>query len=161
MLGSSGRLHLLYGTSSTIRHWLWGGERWSQGENLALTGLDGFTDLAAALLPDGRLGLVYIGQVTDAESKAQIDTLFFASRPLEDPMTGPPPAVPTAVVTPVPTEMPTPMPTPTIFPANAVENEIESPSGGELGLVLGILPAGLIVLLGLVLGIWAMRGGRR
>jgi hypothetical protein len=160
-LGSTGRLHLLYGTSATIQHWLWNGQRWSQGNNLALTGLDGISDLATALLPDGRLGLVYVGQITDAETQAQVDTLFFTSRPLEDPPTGPPLALPTATVTSLPTEMPTPMPTLTSLTTNELDSEIESPTGEERGLVSGILPAGLIVLVAFGLGLRAMRSGRR
>jgi hypothetical protein len=165
------RLHLLQLTNETLQHWIWDNDGWLAQEELKMDGLVLSTAeaLTAAIASDGSLAAIYMGQISDEASEQLQDTLFFASRPLDLPDTMPTP-LPTLMPTPLPTATvtptPGPLPTPTVVFSTELNNEQMSPlmpivgSSRWGGLVVGLIPAALLVLLVFLVGIWLVRAGR-
>ena len=167
-------LQLLAATAETppaLAAWLWDGARWTavEGYDLPAAAAPASTALtaalAAAIAPDGALGVLYPGHAAASDSPPP---LYFTGRALPLPETLPTP-LPTLTPTPPPTATPSPtslpQPTPTVvFPTT---NEgLVLPGIGELagnnvlvaGAVLALIPAGLIILLALL---YYLRPGRR
>jgi hypothetical protein len=156
----NGQLHLLHGTIPALQHWLWNGGRWSRAEDLSLKDSLAINELTAAIVPGAGLGLVYSGQILDETTQQLQNSLSFSIRPLGSQSNA---AVPT--LPPVTTLVPTPTLTPTVarppssspVPTLAVIAEVAPASGQQNALASGILPAGLIVLVGFAVGLLVVR----
>jgi hypothetical protein len=141
-----------------IQHWTWADERWAAGESLT-PGKGTVAEvnlLAAAVSPVGEMGTLFSGLE---------GVLYFSSRMLELPAVVPTP-LPTLTPTPLPEATPSPtpqpLPTPTVFfptesgGGSALTLPIDS-SGTLFGAIVGIVPAGLIVLVALFVGVRLLR----
>jgi hypothetical protein len=163
-LDASGRLSLLTSDFPFIQHWLWNGERWSRAEDLALDKAVAINELAATVVSDGSLGLIYSSrQASEIDGEAREDLLFFASRLLDGvaaPVAVPqPPATVTRAATP-PAPTAEPLPSPVATQPDVAVAGAPMPSSQETAVTSGILPAGLVVLLGFALGLRLVRHGR-
>jgi hypothetical protein len=173
---AAGHLHLVYEEGSRLHYRLWNGERWAQAEGLALgrTAVSDVSTLAVAVTGDRSLALVFAGRAerksgTGSDQTGNVQqvageqpfVLQFARQPLDYP--DPAPEVTTAAVVTsetsvVPTASPSPSPEPAAAP---VENSGRQESAASLlnSLTLqmivaaALLPAGLLIVLVLVLGI--------
>jgi hypothetical protein len=169
LLDGAGRLHLVQiGVGGfaglTLQSWLWAGPGastgadagWLAGERLALADLTEPGSLAAISPGDGGLATVYLAQSLD-EDEQVIYGLYFNQRPLQLPDT-------------LPTPLPTFTPQPTaVESANTLEATptpalvfSTAPQGGRVagllsnrwvGMLVGALPAALVVGAGLAWGI--------
>lgn len=160
--------HVLAVNEGTLQHWLWQDERWLAEAGMEMEGVGALTAVVA--LPN-QLLTVYESLLPDA---AQADAapqpnLFFAQRML---------ALPSALPTPLPTLTPTPQPTgaatatpalaatPTIsFPVAAPTSNAPLPGLPEtnnswIRLAMGIVPAGLVVVVAFFVGVRAVRMNR-
>jgi hypothetical protein len=172
----AGRLHLVQLQASgeavaglQLQQWLWQDERWqAQGrELLAGAGLDGALmaggALAAAADDSHRLAVLYAA----AGAEETRHTLNFSSRLLEEPAELPEPEptiTPRPTQTPLPPPTATPPPTPTpVFPREADQSgglPVSLGSGyQQIDSLVAVVPAGIIVLLVVLLGLRARRRG--
>ncbi|MCI0398742.1 MAG: exo-alpha-sialidase [Chloroflexi bacterium] len=165
-LDSAGRLHLLGAKGNVLQHWMWENGKWVIGEEAALT-TDPASDvyaLAAAIAANGNVAVVY------AATGAEENTLSYTGRLLELPAMMPTP-LPTLTPTPRPTSTVTPTPLPTPSPTVALPTEA-APSGSPVrralggdnslvSLALSFIPAILVVAVAFLLGMRALRLGRR
>jgi len=124
--------------------------------------------LTAAVVADGTLAAIYMGLAPDESTGQLQDTLFFTSRPLDMPDRMPAP-LPTLMPTPLPTATVTPTPGPSPTPTVVFSTEVSEETGpltpyiasGPLtGLILGLMPAGLLVLVVFLIGIRWVRASR-
>jgi hypothetical protein len=151
-----------------LKHWIWTDNRWSPAESSPLenSNIDG---LSAAITTGGKLAVLFTAPVVNPESQISQDLAFFSSRELEIPAVSPTP-LPTITPTPLPqpsfTPTPEPLPTPTIsFPTDIDDGEglpLSIDSGNPLtGPLLGIIPAGLLVIIVFFIGARFLRGDKR
>lgn len=148
-------------------NWLWDGTAWRAGDSLS-TVLNPGSRMGLAADAAGRLVALTSAIISGDTGRAQVDELFGMVRPLELPaeaLPTPPPPPPTATPAAEPTAAPEPQPTATIAFS-------PDPDGGPLAgipgastragqLALAIIPAGLIILAVVFVGLRSMRGGRK
>ena len=147
----------------TLKHWLWRDSRWLQEEGMPLQkeaiDADG---IAAALLPDETLTVIYSSLVTQLVDDQLYDKLLFTQRQWELPSvtaTPLPTLTPTPQATPTATPTPPPSPTPTLAIPTTQEDsqtlQIGPLDTGSLTgrLLLGIIPAVLIVAIAFAIGL--------
>ncbi|MBK8900836.1 MAG: exo-alpha-sialidase [Anaerolineaceae bacterium] len=153
---------LMLGKSSLVgaielKHWSWRDGRWNQEADIELDeemiDADG---LAAAMGPDGLLAVILSSLVTEAESGRVYNGLFSSNRQWEQSesvATPVPTLTPTPQVTPTETPPPGPSPTPTVIIPMSQDDrpalqigpiDTGTPTGL---LILGVLPAALIVII--------------
>jgi hypothetical protein len=151
-----------------LRHWIWIDTRWSPAETSALENSI-ITGLSAATTTGGKLAVLYTIPTIDPESGVGQNLAYFSSRELEIPAVTPTP-LPTVTPTPLPqpsnTPTPQPMPTPTISFPTDIDNggglPLSIDSGNPLtGPLLGIIPAGLLVIIVFFIGARILRGDKR
>ncbi|MCA9921105.1 MAG: exo-alpha-sialidase [Anaerolineales bacterium] len=154
-------------TDLLLQEWIWNGERWTSGEalDLGLTAV-GADAITAVQVPDGALGIIYSTLLMDTETAALEDYLIYTSRSLADPEFEPTP-LPTLTPTPLPTATLTPTPAPSPTPTVAIPQFGSEQPGFALGpisansssggIILGVLPAVLIVGLVFAVGFWLVR----
>ncbi len=157
--------------SYSLQHRLWNGESWIEvagALGLSLESL-ALSSPASAIATGDHLGLILASSVceTVADDDGTATMLTLLSRPLELPSVLPTPLptlTPIPTLLPEPTLLPTPMPTPTPDLSQGGEARIWvgpiSLGSDWAGLVLGAIPAALVVLVCL-LGVWVIRGIRR
>jgi len=152
----------------SLKHWIWIDNRWSPAESSPLENSD-ITGLSAAITTGGKLAVLFTVPTINPESGVGQNSAFFSSRALDIPAVTPTP-IPTITSTPVPqpsfTPTPEPLPTPTIpFPTDIDDGEglpLSIDSGNPLtGPLLGIIPAGLLVIIVFFIGARFLRGDRR
>jgi len=148
-------------------NWFWEGTAWTAAESLS-TVLNPGDNMGLAADAGGRLVALTSATIPGDTDASQTDELYGMVRPLDLPaeaLPTPPPPPPTATPAAEPTATPEPLPTATIAFAT-------NPDGGPLAaipgattragqLALAIIPAGLIVLAVVVVGLRSMRGGRK
>lgn len=171
---TSGRLHLvavgtlgLTASDAAIVHRLWDGERWvpQGGQGTPLGWHATGTDAALAAVGDSRLVLAFGGipqlpaetDVALSEASVPLSGMVATSRQIEPPLAAPTPLptlTPTPTATPQPTGTPRPLPTPTKDLSAGGEAEVRlgplAIPSDYAGLVLGAVPAIVLVLLFLV-----------
>jgi hypothetical protein len=177
----AGRLHLLSIAESTdvagssrdpvpfsLNHWIWIGDRWEPGEGLEIDTVNSVRGFSGAVAPDGNLGLVLAAGLSGSNEEEFPSGVFFSEHRLELPEVAPTP-LPTLTPTPSPTPSPAataaPIATPTaVFPTEAdsgsqlpIPLESNDPLAGSL---LGIIPAGLVVLIVFFVGLRMLRRDR-
>jgi hypothetical protein len=159
------RPHILAVDGGRLLDWLWDGERWVAGDNLDVP-FTGDGALGAAASPASQLVALYAGEIPGdtAVVESEGSSLFSMDRPLEIP-----PALlapqPTVMPTPEPTGTPaptaTPQPTPTLVFSTEQEAELIGAIPGlpaeSSQILLGVVPAGLIVLLAFIVGVRIVR----
>jgi hypothetical protein len=160
-----GRLHLVYDDGPALQHRLWNGDRWSQAESLALerTAVGTVSALDVAVTGEGRLAVVFAGREKERTDNEQPFLLQFAQRPFDLPEAATALAVtPEVIVVPQPTLAPSPAPA---QPASPAENGGAEEAASLLNsltleaiVAAALLPAGLLVILVLVVGIRRSRG---
>jgi hypothetical protein len=190
---AAGRLHLVYQDGSRLHYRFWNGERWAQAESLVLgrTAVADVSSLAAAIISDGNLAVVFAGRASRPQTAAAVAEgssqaageqpagsggqpflLQFASRSLQDPdplpaeadITAAPATVAVAAApeaTPTPpahdaSSAPTRPAAGTVAESSAREDTAASVLSDltlEMIVALALLPAGLLVVLVLALGI--------
>ena len=143
-------------TLYAIQHLIWNGQGWTLVETFNI-GTNEVQNWDSAISSLGTLGTLYVSQGSDPAGQL-FDTLLFTDRVLD--LEG------FALQTPTPApilistgEAPSTDLTPTIqpsatvfFPTSEENNNIAGLSGDFYGLLLGIIPAGLIIFLVLVIG---------
>ncbi len=165
---SGNRPHILALDNGRLLDLMWSLENWTPGDNLAVPFSPG-GHLAAAGDRNEQLLALYAGQIPDEnEDEEQSDTLFAMSRSLE---------IPPELLVPLPTLTPTPMPTttpeptasPTPQPTLAFSPDQERglvqpipglPTGTDASaslILLAIIPAGVIVIISIIVGIRVVR----
>jgi hypothetical protein len=165
------QLHLLQMTNETLRHWLWDNNSWLDQEELIMgdQALSRPGALTAAVAADGSLAAIYTGLVPDKVSGLLQDRLSFASRPLDAPEIVPTP-LPTLIPTPLPTATSTPTPGPSPTPPVAFSTGAGEATGlltpffariPQAGVVFGLIPAGLLVLIVFLIGLRSVRADRK
>ncbi|MEM7116211.1 MAG: hypothetical protein AAF614_27490 [Chloroflexota bacterium] len=155
--------HLLTINEGVLQHWIWQDERWLPEAKISVADHDGI--FGGSIEENGRLLALYetllINEANDTERN-----LFFANREIVLPEILPTPlpnVTPTPAETAVVDTIPTPEPTATIvFPSEAPESASPLPglpatNNSFVRLALGIIPAGLIVVVAFFIGIRAMR----
>jgi hypothetical protein len=159
------RPHILAVDGGRLVDWVWDGERWAADENLDVPfTAEGALGAAASLA--SQLVALYAGEIpgeTTTASEAG-SSLFNMDRPLDiaTELLAP---LPTLTPTPMPTGTPaptaTPQPTPTLAFSAEQNAGLIGPIAGlpaeSSQILLGVLPAGLIVLLAFVVGIRVIR----
>jgi hypothetical protein len=146
--------------TSQVQAWTWSGDRWQADESLApgKGTLAEIQALAAAVSPRGELAALMGGPAVESPGTV----LFAAGRLLDLPAAAATP-LPALTATPPPpaTATPTPQPTPTptvAFSTGSQNNPVLPGGSGPLsGAIIGIIPAGLIVLVALFVGIRLLR----
>ncbi len=180
-IDGAGRLHLLKagaetgaesqsseGDRGSLKHWIWIDKRWSPAEPLALQNSN-ILGLTAATTTGGKLAVLYTVPIVDPETGVGENSAYFSSRELEIPVVTPTPLpvlTPTALPLATSTPTPTPLPTPTIsFPTDIDDGEglpLSLDTGNPLaGPLLGIIPAGLLVIVVFFIGVRFLRGDKR
>lgn len=163
VVDSGNRVHLLAVDGGRLLDWLWDGQRWTQAESLDVP----FTAegvLGAAASQDSRLVALYAGEIPgEPLANSEGSNLYSMDRTLEIPpdlLLPAPTLVPTPVATGTPAPTATPQPTPTL----AFSTERDTGSGSIAGLpgvpsdlLLFIIPIGLILVLGLLVGVRVAR----
>jgi hypothetical protein len=161
------RLHLIYDDTPGLQYRLWNGDRWAQAESLALTrtAVGNISALDVAATAGGDLVVVFTGQEKDGTDGEQPFLLQFAQRPLDAPEAEVEAitavvATPAVVATAAPAlSAPIPSPSPASAVAPAADDDQEEAASLWSGLTLqaivaaALLPAGLLVILVLVLGL--------
>lgn len=164
----TGQLHLIGIERGSLVGWIFDGAGWRAAEpfpvNLADDG-----ELAVVVDTTGRLVVGYGSTASGLSVGTATGALYAMSRPLDLPLEAlptPPPPPPTA--TPEPTVAPTatPEPTPTVAVPTAPDagplSAIPGSSSRAGQLMLAVIPAALVVLIAVVIGIRAVRmGGRK
>ncbi len=169
LLDGAGRLHLVQiGVGGfaglTLQSWLWTGpgaatgsdSGWVAGERLALADLEQAGRLAAISPGDGGLAALYLAQTLDEDEQARY-ALYFNQRPLQ---------LPAMLPTPLPTFTPQPTAQDSASTLEATPTPAlvfsTTPQGGPVagllsnrwvGMLIGAIPATLVVSAGLVWGI--------
>ena len=149
-----------------LLEWAWDGARWEPGNPLQLGATSlGADALHAAFLPSGELGVIYGALVIDPATGDIEDNLLFTSREL-DPLAIEATPLPTLTPTPqptstaVPTSTPTPEPTVQLPPVINDDGNSVGPintSSQSGGILIGVLPALLIVGIFFAAGFWLIR----
>jgi hypothetical protein len=158
-------------TNETLRHWLWDNNSWLDQEELIMgdLALSRPGALTAAVAADDSLAAIYTGLVPDKVSGQLQDRLSFASRPLDAPEIVPTP-LPTLIPTPLPTATSTPTPGPSPTPPVAFSTGASEATGlltpffarvPQAGVVFGLIPAGLLVLIVFLIGLRSVRADRK
>ncbi len=159
-----GRPHIIAVDSGRLLDWLWDGERWVQEDSLDVP-FTGEGVLGAAANQASRLVALYAGEIPgEPLENSEGSNLYSMDRMLEIPaeLQGP---APTLVPTPVPTGTPAPTATPAATPTVSFSTTrdagfIATVPGlpGESGqILLGIIPAGLILLISIFVGVRILR----
>ncbi len=166
-LDTSGQLHLLGLGSGQLLSWTFDGAGWRAAESFAVN-LPDNGHLSATVDTAGNLVAVYGPAMPGTTVGQETGGLFGMQRPLNIPaeaLPTPPPPQPTA--TPQPTAVPTstPEPTPTVIVPTAPDVSPLSAVPGANSrfgqLALAAIPAALVVLVVVALGVRAVRMGRR
>lgn len=157
------------GPPSRVRSWVISEGRWTTAEELKLGGNE-IEEFAAAATGGGDMHVIFSAYASGIGALQDGQTIYHSSRHLELPQVQPT-ALPTLTPTPPPeaTRTPTPAPMPTAttsFPTEAGdEGRLPIPidaSNPLLGPLLGIIPAGIVVLIAFFVGVRLLRGdGRR
>lgn len=149
-----------------LLEWVWDGARWEPGEELELSEtMIGADALSAVRLPENQLGVLYGTLLIDPETADLEDNLIYTSRVLDDAAiestpipTLTPTALPTATATAVPTMAPTA--TVDLNPTPGAGNQANTgSSGGPNGILVGVIPAVIIVGIVFSIGLWWSRRG--
>lgn len=163
----SGQLHLLGLDNGRLLSWTFDGTSWQAAESVAVNLPDG-GQLGAIVDAAGRLVTVYGFTVPGAADGQETGALVGMIRPLDIPaeaLATPPPPQPTATLEPTAVPTSTPEPTPTVVvPTAPDENPLATVPGANsrIGqLALAAIPAALLVLVVVALGLRAGRMGRR
>lgn len=171
-LDVAGRLHLLQLANNALLTWVWDGERWADGSQREIeVAAPDIRVLAADISAEGNLMAVYEDEVGTESDAGPVQYGLFAVRRMvevpEEELASPPAATPTPPIT-VPVTSPTPMtvteavsttPTPTVaIPLNDGEQRVSIPgTSSTVGqIIVGLLPAALLVIAVLVLGVRAL-----
>jgi hypothetical protein len=180
VVDGAGQLHLLSMSDSLgfstdeeenisyLKHWTWSGDRWNSGEMLEIADGDIERGISGAIGSGGDLTVIFASETIGDNEQDLMRGMSFSTQQLDIPRTVPTPLpqiTPTA--TPIPEATATPEPTPT---ARAVFSPDEN-SGSQLPIpvdsssplsssLLGIIPAGLVVLIVFFVGIRVLRRDR-
>ena len=151
-----------------LSHWIWSDDRWNEEESLDVEGVNTLGSLAGAIAPGGDLALIFSGGISDLDESDVHSEIFFSSRQLELPQFVP---TPLPQLTPTPTQMPDATPTAQASPTPQIDFSSNADQGGQLPLpvdsdnplsssLLGIIPAGLVVLVVFFVGVRILRRER-
>lgn len=168
VIDPSGQLHLVGMDGNRLAHLFWTGTGWEAGESLS-TILNPGSEIDLAADAGGQLialiSATIPGQAADSINDGIYSMIRSISMPDESISAPQPiPATPQADDTPVPTAEPSPTPT-IVFSVAPDSNPLNSIPGansrfGQLGLAL--LPAGVVILIAVIVGVRAIRmGGMR
>ncbi len=138
-----------------LQHLVWNGTGWNLIENLELGSLE-LTGMNSAASSLGYLGVVFVRQIVSSNNAQVLENLLFVNRPLDFDV---------IVATPMPTFTPQPgsgeqaSPTTIPSPTPTIEFSTDTNGGGPLeglgeygGLLIGLIPAALVVVLVFSLG---------
>ena len=161
----TGQLHILGMDGGRLLSWTFNGAEWSAGEALTVNLADGGL-LDAAVDSTGYLIGAYAVAIPGSSDGEATGGLFAVERPLDLPAAAlPTPPPPPATATPAPTIAPTaaPQPTPTIMVPTAPDAGLLSGvpgAGSRTGqLAIAVIPAALVVLIAVIVGLRALRKG--
>ena len=161
----SGQIYLVQAVSDasqgiSLRNWRWDGTHWQLEEDLQPGDQNRYNleSVAAAVSPQGRLGLIYSASIMDSLTDSLAYTLEFSDRGVEIPAvltTSQPEPTPRPTGTPTPKSSALSPPTPTIVVPTlpAAEEGAETSSNLWMGLALGAVLAGVITISAILLGI--------
>ena len=167
VIDPTGQLHLMGMEGGQLAAWTFNGAQWNAAEpanvNLADGGvLDATVDMA------GNLIAAYGVAIPGSAPEETTGGLFAMTRPLDLPAAAlPTPPPPPATAVPEPTVAPTatPEPTPTIAVPTAPDTNLLSGvpgAGSRTGqLAIAVIPAALVVLIAVIIGLRAIRKGGR
>jgi len=154
--------------TSFLKHWIWSGDRWNASEILETESVDVERGLSGAVAPSGDLSVIFTGEMVGPDEQEPLPGLFFSSQQLDLPAIAPTPLptlTPTA--TPIPESLATAEPTPTpraVFSPDADQGGPLSLSGDSnnplSSSLLGIILAGLVVLIVFFVGVRILRRER-
>lgn len=163
----SGQVHLLGFGNGQLLNWTFDGAGWRAAESFAVN-LPGGGPLGADVDTAGRLVAAYAPAMPGASAGQATGGLFGMQRMLNIPaeaLPTPPPPQPTATPQPTPEPTSTPEPTPTVVVPTAPDTNPLSAvpgAGNRVGqIALAAIPAALVALLVVALGVRAVRMGRR
>lgn len=166
-LDSTGQLHVVGLEGGSLVSWTFNGAEWDVTDPLVVNLADG-GHLAADVDASGRLITTYGLAIPGAGAAEATGGLFAMERPLDLPAAAlPTPPPPLVTATPAPTAAPTatPEPTPTIVIPTAPDGGLLAAvpgSGSRTGqLAIAIIPAALVVLIAVIVGVRAIRRGGR
>lgn len=163
----TGQLHILGFEGGRLVSWTFNGARWESADPLTVNLADGGE--AGAVVDSNGLFVATYGLAIPPSGDGQATGgLFAMERPLDLPRAAlPTPPPPAATSTPAPTIAPTPAPeaTPTIVLPTAPDSNplsVVPGAGSRTGqLILAVIPAALVVLVAVLVGVRAMRKGGR
>lgn len=152
-----------------LRQWIYEDDRWVTGEGLDLDALGNIGSVSAAVGSGGDLDVLISGQMVESEDEIPRSGLFFTNHRLDLPEVLPTPLpslTPTATPLSLPVSTRAPTPTPTVFfPRDSDQNgtlllpiDADDPFTGSL---LGIIPAGIVVVVVFFIGVRILRRDRR
>lgn len=166
-IDSAGQLHIVGLQEGSLPSWTFNGTGWDAADPPAVNLADGGqTD--AVVDTTGRLVAAYAVAIPAPGEGQATGGLFALERPLNLPAAAlPTPPPPPATATPAPTVAPTaaPEPTPTVVLPTAPDDSPLSAvpgAGSRTGqLAIAVIPAALVVLIAVVVGLRAIRRGGR
>lgn len=163
----TGQLHLLGMEDGRLLAWTFDGAKWTAAESATLNLADGGL-LDAKVDSAGNLVAAYGLLVPGSSPEEATGGLFVMTRPLDLPAVAlPTPPPPPATMVPEPTVVLTaaPEPTPTVIVPTAPDDNLLSgvPGAGSRAgqLAIAVIPAALVVLIAVIIGLRAMRRGGR
>ncbi|MFN2189853.1 MAG: sialidase family protein, partial [Candidatus Promineifilaceae bacterium] len=150
-----------------LKHWIWSDEEWETGESLPVTEGQVGRGLSGAISPSGAFSVIF-GTETAGEDGEPLAQMSYAVQQLDIPLDVPsPPVLATPTPTPLPEATPTPEPTPTsraVFsPEQDQGGQLPIPGGNDNPItssLLGIIPAGIVVLVVFFVGMRVLRRER-
>lgn len=163
----TGQLYLLGMEGGRLLAWTFNGAAWATAEPATLNLADGGV-LDATVDSAGNLVAAYGLTIPGSSPEEAAGGLFAMTRPLDLPISAlPTPPPPPATATPEPTIAPTatPEPTPTVIVPTAPDANLLSGvpgAGSRVGqLAIAVIPAALVVLIAVIVGLRAIRKGGR
>lgn len=166
-IDSAGQLHVVGNDGGALQSWTYNGLGWDIADPLATNLADG-GQMTAIVDVTGRLVSTYAMEIPGAGATKTTGGLFSIVRPLDLPASVlPTPVPPPATATPAATVAPvaTLQPTPTIVVPTAPDDGLLSAlpgAGSRTGqMAIAIIPAVLIVLIAVIIGLRAIRRGGR